>query len=527
MKSKARNGKHASMEVDSVIGADRFFSNILSGWVAHFVVLVVGLVIPRLISDTLGQASLGVWDFGWATVKYLAVSNFGIAAALGRYTAMYRAGRQTTRLAAAISSVIAFQTFLTIAVAVVLVGLYFVLPNLLPVVLQREVSEIQMVVSILGAAFVVQLLAGPARGILSGHHQWKINNIINASSDIASAILMIGVLTLGGGLRDIAYAFLAATICAECVRLWLASKYVQDIRIKFVGLSLSHAMEMVRFGVKTSIMALPMLIALQTTNILLAASVGAAALAIFSRPLALAMQINTLVSKFALILTPMTSSLIGLGDSKRIGRIFVHSLRLSFILSGLMLSALFVFGDFIIQLWMGRDYVNSHLVKILSIGMYLPIAMSAVLQILAGLNAHGRAALIGLMVTVLTYIVAFFVLVPEQGLDAVMAVTVISLALTAGLGISVPIFAVRKIGLDFKTLAIDCVLLPTVPVIFGGIIMHLIQHALPKSPLTAMVLAVSIAMILHAFFWWFVLSTSELQSRVWRQLQSIGVFRNS
>jgi O-antigen/teichoic acid export membrane protein len=385
---------------------------------------------------------------------------------------------------------------------------------MLPDVLAGEVREIQLVVTTLGLAFVVQLLVGPARGILSGHHRWKTNNVINAACDLGGAAGMIGVLLAGGELHHVALAFLLATVVAEMFRFAFAAKQINDIRVRLVDFHWNRSKELVRFGIKTSVMVLPMLFALQTTNIILAGAAGAAALAIFARPLALVSQVNALVNKFSLVLTPMASSLVGLGDSHRIQKIFIHSLRISCILSGFMLSVLFVFGDWIIGLWMGQDFVNKEVISILALGMYLPVAMSAALQILAGLNAHGRASLLALGVTVIVYGSMYSFAVMGSGFDQTTAALTLSAALTAGLGMAVPIYASRKIGISFPDLILKSVLAPTVPIIVACMMMQLIRYSLPLSEVMAFGSGVIVGASIVGLSWWYFLSSKALRQRL-------------
>ena len=74
-----------------VSGRDRLISNVLFSWASHFVFIIAGFIMPRMIDNHLGQELLGVWDFGWSLVAYFDLIQAGINSSVNRYVARYRA----------------------------------------------------------------------------------------------------------------------------------------------------------------------------------------------------------------------------------------------------------------------------------------------------------------------------------------------------------------------------------------------------------------------------------------------------
>jgi len=52
--------------------------------------VVAGFVMPRLISDHLGQTTLGIW-IRWSVVSYFALIQLNLGGSVNRYVARYRA----------------------------------------------------------------------------------------------------------------------------------------------------------------------------------------------------------------------------------------------------------------------------------------------------------------------------------------------------------------------------------------------------------------------------------------------------
>ena len=59
-------------------GRDRMAWNVFAGWAGYFVMAIAGFLAPRVMDRSLGQESLGVWDFGWSLVTYFNLTQLGV-----------------------------------------------------------------------------------------------------------------------------------------------------------------------------------------------------------------------------------------------------------------------------------------------------------------------------------------------------------------------------------------------------------------------------------------------------------------
>ena len=59
------------MSKEDITGKDRMFWNTIVSWSSHFVLIISGFVMPRLMDQQLGAEQLGSWDFCWAFISYL------------------------------------------------------------------------------------------------------------------------------------------------------------------------------------------------------------------------------------------------------------------------------------------------------------------------------------------------------------------------------------------------------------------------------------------------------------------------
>ena len=65
-------------------------------WVAQFIQIAAGFIVPRWIDHGLGRETLGVWDLGWSFVSYLTLLEAGIGSSVNRHVALHRADGDAT-----------------------------------------------------------------------------------------------------------------------------------------------------------------------------------------------------------------------------------------------------------------------------------------------------------------------------------------------------------------------------------------------------------------------------------------------
>lgn len=427
-------------------GHDRWVHNVLSSWLGHLVFIAAGFVMPRLIHDQIGQMMLGIWDLSWSTVSYLSLANLGLGSAVNRYVARYRAVHDVDALRAAVSSVMALQLVGSLAVLAGAVGVAVALPLWIGHAVGPHVREAQWVVGLLGASLAIQMAFDVFRGVLTGCHRWDLHNSIHAGSYALTVAAMASVLLLGGGLIGLAWVYLAGAAAAEMVRARAAYRVCPELSISTRHACWSEGRRMLRFGTNTIVAGLPPFLLVQTTNIMLASALGAAALAVFSRPIALLRHVETFLNKFSYVLTPMAGSLQSRGEDQRIEELFLVASRYGVALALPVVLVLAVYGDMILRVWMGPEYARAGLVAVLAFGYFLPVAQSSGLRILVGLNLHGRMGWWGLGICVGS-LIAGAVILRWIGWSEERAALLIVIPLTIAQGIIAPAVACRELGI--------------------------------------------------------------------------------
>ena len=500
-------------KAEDLTGRDKMVKNVLTGWVSYLIFLVSGFIMPRLIDNYEGQFALGVWDFSWTFINYLGMSGMGLASALNRFVPRYRTTGEMEKLGNTVSTVVVLQIMVALFVSTISIILFFIIPVYFSDRLGEQTGVASWVVLLLGGGLAVEMLFDASRGVISGYHRWDIVNGINSLSRIASVICMIIALMMGGGLISLGAVYFVVTCFFMLTRYFISKRLCSDITIKFSSASMVIAKEMILFGTKTVVLLLPRIFLLQTVNVIVAVSLGPAALAIFTRPVALAKYIGTFISRFSFVLTPTAGALQAAGKEQELREFVLETTRISVAITLPLLMILAVFGDVVIRVWMGDDYVNHALIIIFAIGTFLPASQQTIVRILMGMNMHGRLGLISFGVILLVFVVGYYYISRSEW-TLINAAILVVLSETIGAGIVIPIYACKYLNIPFYEYLKKAFFAPVlVCCIFLGIM--LLNRALFNDNLFfAMFSGLLTGGSVLAFTYWKFMLTVEQRSKV-------------
>ena len=432
------------MSNEDLTGRSQLTRNVSASYAGHLVFIIFGFIMPRAIDEQLGQTALGVWDFSWAFVNYLNLAMLGIGSSVNRYVARYRASGDTDALNRTVSSVMVVQ----LGIALLVFAASFVLAWVVPVKFADRLGTFAptagWVIGLLGGSLAVQMAFDTWRGVLTGCHRWDLYNFLNAGGYAVTAVIMLVVLMMGGNLRDTASVYLVMTALTELLRLVIARRTCPELRIRLAYVNVRDAKKVIRFGVKTFLMAISTIMTVQTVNVMLVAHLGPAALAVLSRPMALAMQVSSLSSKYAYVLTPAAGSLQSQHRTEELKEFALRSARSGWLIAIPPLTFLFVVGDLVVAVWMGPGYSAWITSAVLAAGFLLPVSQGPVLRIMVGLNAHGKIAKTGVVIA-LVLLGTGILLLDRIGWSVPRAAAMVAVPIGFGIGVNILFYAFRHL----------------------------------------------------------------------------------
>ncbi len=374
-------------------GRDRFGRNVAFAWGGYLVNVVSGFIVPRLISDQLGQATLGIWDFCWSLVSYFGLVQLGMGSSVARYVAKFRARDDRAGLNRSVSTIALFlRSVGWLAFGVAAVVAFWVLPHLSGK-LGEGMDSARWIILLLGLQVSAGITLTVYGSVIVGCHRWDVHNAVSASCYGLIAVGSVTALTAGAGLAVLAAIHCVVMTAGELARRYLSRRVCPELVIDRRLASWKVFAEQARYSAKSLSPRIAALLSNQALAILITLYLGPASLAIFARPRSLMSTLRVMAAKFGMILIPTSSALSAMRDEKGLE----HSLvSMTSTISALVLPPLVVlaiFGDRVIRLWMGPEYVFPGLVPILALGCLATVVQEPVWALLSGMNAHGRMAL--------------------------------------------------------------------------------------------------------------------------------------
>jgi O-antigen/teichoic acid export membrane protein len=494
-------------------GRERLVRNVLTSWAAHFVFIIAGFVLPRIIDHNLGQTALGIWDFGWSITNYLSLTQLGIGSAVNRYVAMYRATNDHERLNSAVSSVMCIQ----LVAALIALGLTLLIALYLPAMfssrLGQLVDEARWVVLLLGLSLVVQMSFESFSGVMTGCHQWGVHNWVNAGFYGMTVIAMLLALSQGEGLPTLAGITLGGRVLTEGTRVFLTYRLCPELCIRWQYVNWPQVREMFTFGSKTVISGMSFVLLYQTTNLLIVKYLGVGVLALYARHMALVQHSSVFVDKFAHVLTPTAGSLQAEGKEEELRAFFLEATQASMYLALPPVLLLLVLGSSILQLWMGSQYANGEVLALLAMGQLTIMSQSSIWTILRGMNNHGRVAIVRFVAAFGAVCLNFVILgYLQQDLRAVaMAVT---LPLIVVDGIYAPLYACRQLGVPLRHYACQTWGRPLLCVLpFAGCLLTA-RLVFVEQPLAALAVGSVVGGTVLGFTYWLCVIPSAIRGKI-------------
>jgi O-antigen/teichoic acid export membrane protein len=498
---------------EDLTGRDRLVSNVLFSWAAYSVFVIAGFIMPRMIDRRLGQETLGLWDFAWSLVSCFELVQAGIASSVNRYVAKYRILGDMSGMNRTISSASCMLGVAGLVVMGLTISVSLWLPQLFGARLGENVTEVQWVVFFLGASLFSRVSLGAFNGILTGCHRWSLHNINTSGWYAATVAAMITALWLGGQLRSLAVMIFLGETAAAVRRVMLARRVCPGLRLRLCLISWQTMKELIVFGGKTLIPSVSQLLLYQTTSILVTWYLGPASLALYARPQSLVRQVHALITKMAVVLTPTTSSLQSGGDVVAIRELLIKSARYSLYMALPMVLVLVVFGDVVMQFWMGPHYAKGLVPALLAVGFLAMMVQTPVRMVLVGLNAHGQAGVAELVASLCAIGMTFLVLgFFRWGLaGAAIALTV---PLTIMNVVYLPLLTRRRIGLGTKEYFWSVTKTPVLHVLPFAICLVTARLLLHSRPMTGLACGGIVGGTILAAVYWLRVLPDRVKTRV-------------
>lgn len=389
--------------------------NVLANWTGFAVGLLVNFFLSPLIVNHLGASAYGVWTLLGTLTAYLGLLDLGIRSAVTRYVARYESGGDHGAAIQIVSTALAIFTVMAGCALAASLVLGLVAPSVFQIPAEYQVSAV-IVAALAGASTGVALVNGAFGGVIVGLQRFDLTCEVDVATALVRAALVLGVITYGGGLVELALAQFVASLAGAILTLWLGLRILPGLRLRPTW-SRSHVRLILSYGGYAFVAQLASSVIDRAGVIVIGAFLPMTAVTVFAIASGLIDYARALVGGIRTTLAPRASALEGRGQRDALRALALQGARYCTLLV-LPIAATFALrGSSFIGLWMGAEYggPSGAVLAVLAVRLVFLGATGAAANVMLGASRERAVARV-FVVEAVVNVTAMLLLVRPFGL---------------------------------------------------------------------------------------------------------------
>ncbi len=446
--------------------------------------LGVWFVLTPVIVSHLHATNYGLWALVASFVAYGSLADLGIAAAVTKYVAEYRArGDNETASALIATSLTVYCCLAGIVIAAGAAIAPFV-PRVLEVPAHAHATT-SWLVMITAVAVAVQLPSNCAIAVLRGLNRYDLMNTIGTLATLNLAVGIAVALALGGDVLVITAVAVPVTLLWLGPTIWLIRRTAPELRFGFRGAERALARRVTSFSSALFGIQVASVVKLESDEFVIGASLPVHFVTPYSVARKLSGLPGQLTGQFVSVLLPLASRLHAEGDDDLLREIYLSGMRLTLALFSVVGGALVVFAAPFLHAWVPTAASSSDIVVILTAAALLESLISPVSQTLQGMNRHRPLVIFALGSAALNLALSLTLIGP-LGLRGVAYGTLIATSIEAAIVLP---FGARTLGVGPAAIGARVLLPGLVPLAPAAGVLLLIHHTLAPSTIPTIALS--------------------------------------
>ncbi|HEY7967242.1 MAG TPA: oligosaccharide flippase family protein [Solirubrobacteraceae bacterium] len=376
----ARDDKSAAIRRQIAIGT-------AANYAGRVINLAVWFILTPIIQRDLGTTEAGLWALVASFLAYGSLADLGIAQAVTKYVAEYRARGDNETASELIAT--AMWLYCALGLLVLVAGAIIApfVPDLIKVPASAHTTASWLVIITAGAV-AVQLPSNCAIAVLRGLNRYDLMNVIGSLAIVSIGVGIAVVLALSGKVLAITVLAIPLTLVWIPLTIWLIHRNAPELRVGLRGARRVHARRVLLFGSALFGIQSAQVVKLQSDEIVIGAALPVANVFPYSVARRLSTLPSQLTNQFVVVLLPMASRLHAEGDAELLREIYLAGLRLTLALFAIIGGALIVFAHPFLLAWIPKVAGSANIVVLLTVAALLEALISPVSQALQGMNRH-------------------------------------------------------------------------------------------------------------------------------------------
>jgi len=309
--------------------SQRIAINTFTSWVGIFANAAVLIFLAKFLLNKLGTDQFGMFQYVLTIQGSLIFLDLGLGATLNRLISRHLAVDDVNRLNAEISFTSLLFFGMGIIAAVVLAGIGFFLPQLVPGGTTTLYKAGFVLMVCMGANIGIMFWGFAPRGVLFGKQRYDMVNIIRTVSSMlrAASIVTLFLIMASAGLVTIGLCFLVCSLF-ETSSLWLLAKqqYPQmKLGLRFIDKNTVR--DIFAFSSYVMILGITSMLIVSIPTFLAGRFYGPEAVAYISLSVLVLNQLERIAGGFAPVLIPVAGKYGALNDTTTLRMIMVRGTK--------------------------------------------------------------------------------------------------------------------------------------------------------------------------------------------------------
>lgn len=491
----------------------RVLLSTISNYVGQVFTLGIWFFLTPFLLRQLGASAYGLWILVGSVVAYGSLLDFGIASAVTKYVAEYRARGQIEQAQSLVATALRLYTGLGLIAIALSAILAPVFPALFNVPLDQRATAIRLVL-LSGLGVGVALPGATSFAVLHGLQRFDTLNLITIIGMSLFTTTTVGALLLGWGVLGMVAVNIATSLLMQIPTLWLIHRIAPELRFGWRGADPRLVRTVASFSSALFVINVATQIKTKTNEVVISAFLPIASVTPYSIARRLSELPRTLTYQFMKVLMPLAAQLHAENDQVRLRALYLTSTRLTLAIFVPIACSLIILARPFLTIWVGATYADSaNLVLILTIAGLLDIILWPAGSILQGMTRHRRLAVIALG-SALANLGLSILLVRPLGVAGVALGTLIPTSVECVCFV-LP-YAMRVIGVSARA-ALREIFIPTMtPIVPMAVVIYGLREILKPASLISIATIAGVGLLIYATIYLGV-STDATEQRVFRR----------
>lgn len=487
--------------------------------------IILGIVYTPLLTELLGQNEYGLYSTVVSTISMISILNLGFSSSYIRYFSKFK--QQNDFVALAELNGMFVSIFSIIGVVTFIIGLY--LSVHLELIFSTGLTSAEyvtaknlMVLLTINLSFSFPLSTFSL--IVSANEKFIILKVIGMLKTLVAPLLTVPLLFMGfKSVAMVLVTILASLFTDICYMVYVL--FVLKEKFVFKNFKVAIFKDLFVFTIFIAINMIVDQINWNVDKMLLGRYKGTASVAIYS----IGYLLNTYYINFSTaissVFVPRIHQIVNetqddlIIQRKRLTELFIKVGRVQFLILGLVGSGLFFWGkDFIVKIWVGREYINSYYVMIiLIIPVTVPLIQNLGIEIQRAQNNHKFRSLAYLVMAFVNFFLSI-ILCQKFGEIGSACGTAFSLVIANGLIMN--LYYHKKCNIDIISFWKSIANLGKgfiVPIFVG----YLIAKVFTVKSIVSFIIVISLYTVVYIISMWLVGMNEEEKRLILKPLERI------